>query len=48
MEILGYKAPGMAFKIRTEKVPEIPGNYKNKYRGKGSEYDYDIYLYYAK
>ena len=29
----------MAFKIRTEMVPEIPGNYKNKYRVKGSETD---------
>ena len=29
----------MAFKIRTEMVQEIPGNYKNKYRVKGSEND---------
>ena len=27
----------MAFKIRTEMVTEIPGNYKNKYRVKGTE-----------
>jgi hypothetical protein len=27
----------MAFKIRTQMVPEIPGNFKNKYRVKGTE-----------
>ena len=29
----------MAFKIRTQMVPEIPGNYKNKYRVKGTVSD---------
>ena len=29
----------MAFKIRTHMVPEIPGNYKNKYRVKGTVSD---------
>ena len=27
----------MAFKIRTQMVPEIPANFKNKYRVKGTE-----------